>query len=533
MADKRPKDLTTEETTFRGFVHSDDATNGSRKFDLARIGQALAPRLPATGYQFTGTGFAATQSDAVDLKTSDWFYRVRFVTPATRDSTSRTLITAQSALGTVNNRVDLTHGSGSYALSLNIRASATQSISLATLAASTAYDLIFTLTTAGNYALYLNGVSAASGTLAGSAATEYAAIPSLSRILVGNYATTGVSAASDSTILSAEYGNVALTAAEVAILTRYGWAGLPLYVHSGGAGAWHTWDFSSGVDGWFSAGAVVDGNIDGVAGVDNTLRLYASGGGINHYVAENAGLSTTRLQKRFRLKGRYYLPSANTTVRAWELNLISGQGRVATYAVQDAWTNIFTEFTLTAQPVNSRIFLRQLNASLSSDFTGAGVDTDDLLYFESGLALEKVGLCGRWVFDRYTGMAVPDLSGGSNPILLTSATGWLQGPSLDITLNQAVTHSGSGNLQFGGQSVIDTNHAWAIDSLVVESDAAVTWSLGTASGGSEIISGKSLSIGLNYIADADFVTRFLTGANLWSNSSGAATITIRAKLRKV
>ena len=44
MADKRPTELTTEETTLRGFVHSDDPTNGSRKFDLARIGNALALR---------------------------------------------------------------------------------------------------------------------------------------------------------------------------------------------------------------------------------------------------------------------------------------------------------------------------------------------------------------------------------------------------------------------------------------------------------------------------------------------------------
>ena len=46
MADKRPTELTTEETTLRGFVHSDDATNGSRKFNLARVLERLIERSP-------------------------------------------------------------------------------------------------------------------------------------------------------------------------------------------------------------------------------------------------------------------------------------------------------------------------------------------------------------------------------------------------------------------------------------------------------------------------------------------------------
>ena len=46
MADKRPTELTTEETNFRGFVHSDDATNGSRKFNLARVLERLIERSP-------------------------------------------------------------------------------------------------------------------------------------------------------------------------------------------------------------------------------------------------------------------------------------------------------------------------------------------------------------------------------------------------------------------------------------------------------------------------------------------------------
>ena len=59
-------------------------------------------------------------------------------------------------------------------------------------------------------------------------------------------------------------------------------------------------------------------------------------------------------------------------------------------------------------------------------------------------------------------------------------------------------------------------HAWAIDSLVVESDAAVTWSLGTASGGAQIISPVP-GIGRNYIADVDF--RDPVPAALWQTAA--------------
>jgi len=95
-----------------------------------------------------------------------------------------------------------------------------------------------------------------------------------------------------------------------------------------------------------------------------------------------------------------------------------------------------------------------------------------------------------------------------------------------------VAHSGSGNLQFAGGTAIDTTKGWVIDSLIVRSTAAVTWSLGNVSAGAQYVSAYSLAIGDNYIPVASIVTRLISGANLWSNSNGAADITIFAHLKR-
>jgi hypothetical protein len=95
-----------------------------------------------------------------------------------------------------------------------------------------------------------------------------------------------------------------------------------------------------------------------------------------------------------------------------------------------------------------------------------------------------------------------------------------------------VSHSGSGPLQFAGGTALDTTRGWALDTLIVISTAAVTWSLGSSSGGTQYVSSYSLAIGVNYIPAASLVTRLISGANLWSQSSATADITILPILRR-
>ena len=103
------------------------------------------------------------------------------------------------------------------------------------------------------------------------------------------------------------------------------------------------------------------------------------------------------------------------------------------------------------------------------------------------------------------------------------------GAKIDSVGGAKVSHPGAGNLQFCGGPFFDATKGWVIEALIVRSSAAVTWSLGNASGGAQYVSGYALSIGDNLIPAASFVSRNISGANLWSNSSGAADITIFPK----
>lgn len=115
---------------------------------------------------------------------------------------------------------------------------------------------------------------------------------------------------------------------------------------------------------------------------------------------------------------------------------------------------------------------------------------------------------------------------------------WLAGISylgtrFDSMTAWRVAHGGATNLQFNNGPCIDTTKSWVIDSLLVHSTAAVTWSLGNASAGAQYVNGFSLAAGANYIPHASLVTRVISGSVFWSASNGAATITLIPILRRI
>ena len=106
------------------------------------------------------------------------------------------------------------------------------------------------------------------------------------------------------------------------------------------------------------------------------------------------------------------------------------------------------------------------------------------------------------------------------------------GAKIDSFPGWRVTHGAAGALQFGGGTAIDTSKTWAMDTLLVRSTAAVTWSLGNVSGGKQYVADFALAVGDNYVTGANLITRLINGANLWSQSSGAAEISIFPVLRR-
>lgn len=119
-----------------------------------------------------------------------------------------------------------------------------------------------------------------------------------------------------------------------------------------------------------------------------------------------------------------------------------------------------------------------------------------------------------------------DASGNRAHLTLpTSGVRWtLPNVSGQIVVEATVTHSGAGNVQLAGAALVDTGRSWRIVSATAVSTAIATVSLGNVSAGAQHVSGAVLAVGNNALTVVTGAGNFLSTANLWSNSSAAATI---------
>lgn len=92
----------------------------------------------------------------------------------------------------------------------------------------------------------------------------------------------------------------------------------------------YTSDFSVEADGWTPFNMAVAGNIDGIGGENDTLRITVNNVSAQHYVYK-ASLFT--IGNCFRVRFRYYLPSTNS-------NLDGIKYETVTYNTTDSWTAV-------------------------------------------------------------------------------------------------------------------------------------------------------------------------------------------------
>jgi hypothetical protein len=140
----------------------------------------------------------------------------------------------------------------------------------------------------------------------------------------------------------------------------------------------YTSDFSAGVDSWGASIGTVTGNIDGIGGQDNNLRYYADNTlGIHRFFKTSSLLSN----KRYKVSFDYYIPSANTNLK--KVKLMAGGYDVTPTSpygdTLDAWTTYTTGEIITSPLSSGTLLLYTYNAA-NTQYTGAGVDTDDLIY---------------------------------------------------------------------------------------------------------------------------------------------------------
>jgi hypothetical protein len=500
----------------------------------ATTNAALAARAPLSGLHFTGTGSRLTQPTAgPNVKGGDWFVRVKAVTPATRDSTTRALACLQSDLGSTNNRVTLQIGPSSYAVSLQVRSTTTESIGLgagAVLAASTAYELLLAYTHAtGAFALYANGSAIGTVTLTGSQITEYAAITALQRLVLGNIDNAAAGNTTDCTIQSAEYGNVALTASEVSLLHRFGWAALPQYVHDAGPGvpiispSLRNGGFetlgslgTSPFADWFGAPAlsIAVESADVFAGAQS-CRLTGSGSaassGNNHFNSGGASLTgfvrnsgwAGAKSARVRFAAKYVSGGSLYLSNSYQVLRTVTPGEATAWTLFD-WNGTIPESVIYQAPV------------FSADASA--------VWLLDNVTVTPVGLCGSWTFDGTgAGYQERDRSGGRRPLLLTT-TGverLQRGDRIQVTAT--VAHGSAGNLQITGQSVLP-DLGWRLVAATAKASANVTVQLGSASGGAQVVGSTAMTSGTLTALTVASTGIKPTTVNVWSNASAAASI---------
>lgn len=228
---------------------------------------------------------------------------------------------------------------------------------------------------ANGLTLYVNGEAvtatqtnkpAYTGMNAGSDALQ------ISRLATTNY---------KQTMRDARIFNKALSASEVKALCLSG--SLPKSYEESLGKILYTSDFTATTDGWTAlTGVGVTGNIDGIGGKDDNLRLMPDTSSGLHRMYKT-GLAYGR---RNRLSFDYYIPSSNSNIDGFSTSLGNAGPSVSEHsATLDAWTSYSNEGV--CDPANGSIYFYATDGGNSS-FTDAG--GDDVIYIRS-VRNEQIG----------------------------------------------------------------------------------------------------------------------------------------------
>ena len=130
----------------------------------------------------------------------------------------------------------------------------------------------------------------------------------------------------------------------------------------------YTSNFSVNVDGWTQNGVanVVAGNIDGIGGQDDVLRLTSDGANEAHGILRGSATSGVV----YKLSYSYYLPSTNTTIK--KLGAYWGGNIIGTFNVEtDSWTTITINRTVSS---SSQIRFYGITSTDQNVFVGTAGD---------------------------------------------------------------------------------------------------------------------------------------------------------------
>jgi hypothetical protein len=183
--------------------------------------------------------------------------------------------------------------------------------------------------------------------------------------------------------------NRELTSTEVAELARGNDLGFS-EEWGGALGSVETSDFSAGTDGYAASGGTVAGNIDGIGGVDDTIRLTLDNANSIHYFSQS--ISAIPLGKRCRVEGDFYVSSANSNVDGINFGDFIAGGTQITPS-PDTWEHHTLEGVASGQ-----IF--RIYATDGGAFTFTDSGGDDVIYAKN-LKITQIGTLADFRAERY------------------------------------------------------------------------------------------------------------------------------------
>lgn len=333
--------------------------------------------------------------------------------------------------------------------------------------------------------------------------------PAWSDTVVSDFVLIGCSTSSATTIFSGRiYRSVvfnrALSASDVTELIT---TGVNPADQWGSQTAAYTSDFSAGADGWGATRGTVAGNIDGISGVDDTLRLTVDTTASNSHYASKT-VTGLLAGKRYRVGFNYFITAANATMNGLALwQLTTQMQRSTVQSVTGAWTSITpVEFVSTESRLDVLGY-----AGASNSFTGNGTDT----FYLHSFVVTRIGAIVDLDYTVGTGFQATDRSTNQLNGTLFNGVEFTQ-PKRTAVLYASTQFLGNSRMLNGGPgSILSIPNNAIIQSIVVyDITGGSTIFVGELSGGNTIVASTVLTVGYNFLT---IVTPRASTGQLWVN----------------
>ncbi len=288
---------------------------------------------------------------------------------------------------------------------------------------------------------------------------------------------------------------------------------IPSELQWGGVSATYSSTFSAGSDSWGqnmgNAALTTTGNIDSVSGVDDTLRVTNTAGSALAMQLRRDG--TLVVGKRYRMTFDYFAEAGSgMAFLGLGFHGLKQNTNDNLAVVEGSWqTGRVFEFTATQ--TNLFLFVATTAAGNSGGQIAAGKN----LWLKN-IAVTRLGPTVAYDFGVGVGNQVHDQSGNGYHAVLYAPFDHVV-PVRNGQVRHSTSTSGNTQIAAGipANARITGITAWAAN--------PVTLSIGTSSGGTQVVNAQSLNLGLQDVALAG---RFSVGGTLWVNLSSAIFVRI-------